>query len=146
MKNYLFAGVLCVFLSGCLVAPFVVSPIVTGVLMWKQGEARKYYKEDLRQVNRAVRLSLKELGHQISSEEQTEDGYSLVAGSDDKFKIKIVKIKQNITEVKCRINIMGDKPYAELLYAEIDAHTDVVDFDDEGRPTKSRRRLRPLQN
>ena len=36
----------CFFIFGCAVTPFVQGPIITGIIMWKQGEARKYYNED----------------------------------------------------------------------------------------------------
>jgi hypothetical protein len=112
--------------------------------MWKEGEAKKYYKEEYKTIHRAVKISLRDLNYEIKSEEDRKDGCYIVAGTEDKLKIKIVKVKDEITEVKIRINFMGDKPYAELLYAEIDANTSVIEYDQDGKPTKARRRiLRP---
>ena len=31
---------------------------------------------------------------------------------------------------------MGDKPYAELFYTQIDANTNVINYDEKGIPTK----------
>ena len=78
------------FVCGCSVAPFLVGPIITGVVMWKQGEAKKYYNEDLIIIYRATKNSLKELDHQIHSDEKTKDGYFLTAGEKNKFKIPIL--------------------------------------------------------
>ncbi len=138
IKALISSVLLCI--SGCAFAPFVVSPIVTGVLMWKEGEAKKYYKEELRVMVRSVKLALAELKHPIHKESNTKEGVYIEAGEGDKFKIKVNRVKDGITEVRCRINIMGDKPYAELLYAEIDSFTGTIDYDEEGKPTKLRKR------
>lgn len=122
--------------SGCAVVPFVQGPIVTGIIMWKQGEAHKYYHENLKTIYRATKNALRDLDHKIVSDEAVKGGYKIVAGNKDKFKIYIREAKPHITDVSVRINFMGDKPYAELLYAQIDANTNVVNYDDKGIPTK----------
>lgn len=138
---------LSVLMAGCGVSPFLVSPIVTGFIIWKQGEAHKYYNEDAKVLYRATKLSLKELGHPITTDQSSGDGYYLVAGDKDKFKIKIRSVKPHISEVAVRINLMGDRPYAELLYSQIDANTDTINYDDEGKPTKNKnRRIRRSAN
>lgn len=131
---------LFLFFSGCVAAPFI-SPIVTGIIVWKGGEAHKYYNEEAHTLYRATKTSLKELDHPIFKDEKTKDGgYYIVAGNDDKFKIAIRNVKPHITDVKIRINFMGDKPYAELIYGKIDSNTNTIDFDDQGRPTKNKQR------
>lgn len=128
-------------IGGCAAAPFIVSPIVTGVIMWKEGEARKYYNEEAHTMYRATKISLKDLDHPIIKDESDKKGgYSLTAGEGDKFHITIRQVKPHIAEVKVRINFMGDKPYAELLYRQIDSNTNTIDFDDQGRPTKRKQR------
>ena len=62
----------------------------------------------------------------------------------DKFKIYIREAKPHISDVSVRINLMGDKPYAELLYAQIDANTNVVNYDDKGLPTKLTTQFRKI--
>lgn len=124
------------FVSGCEVAPFV-SPIVTGVVMWYEGEAHKYYHEEPQVLYRATKLALGELDHQIAKDQaQKNGGYYLVAGTEDRFKITIRKVKPHISEVSIRVNFMGDKPYAELVYKHIDNYINTIDFDEQGRPTK----------
>lgn len=132
--------------SGCSVAPFIASPIVTGVVMWYQGEAHKYYNEEARTLYRATKIALRELNHPITKDESTKDGgFYLIAGDKDRFKIVIRQVKPHITEVKVRINFMGDKPYAELLYSQIDLNTNSIEFNDEGLPTKNKLRRRSSQ-
>lgn len=142
MKKLLLFACLCLpFSSGCTVAPLLISPIVTGVIMWKDGEAHKYYNEESHTLYRATKISLKELNHPIAKDEPSKDGsYSILAGEGDKFHIYIRQVKPHITEVRVRVNFMGDKPYAELLYRQIDSNTNTIDFDDQGKPTK--RKLR----
>lgn len=123
----------------CTVVPFIASPIVTGVTMWYEGEAHKYYNEEARTLYRATKIALKELDHPIIKDEPIKNGgYYFVAGEKDRFRIVIRQVKPHITEVKVRINIMGDKPYAELLYRQIDLNTSSIEFDNEGKPTKNK--------
>lgn len=137
---------LTLLISGCTVAPFIASPIVTGVVMWYEGEAHKYYNEEARTLYRATKIALKDLDHPITKDEPNRDGgYYIVAGDKDRFKIVIRQVKPHITEVKVRINFMGDKPYAELLYRQIDLNTNSIEFDDEGKPTKNKLRHRISQ-
>lgn len=130
---------LCFFISllaGCSVVPFVQGPIVTGIVMWKQGEAHKYYRENLKTMYRSTKNALKELNCKIISDQTVRDGYKIVAGDKDKFKIYIREAKPHICDVCVRINLMGDKPYAELFYTQIDANTNVINYDEKGIPTK----------
>lgn len=145
-KLLIFLTLLSLSLSGCAVAPFIVSPIVTGVVMWHNGEAHKYYNEEARTLYRATKIALKELNHPITKDQPDQDGgFLLVAGDKDRFKIVIRQVKPHITEVKVRINFMGDKPYAELLYSQIDLNTNSIEFNDEGIPTKNKLRRRSSQ-
>lgn len=150
MKKLLLFAYLCLpclsFFAGCAAAPMLISPIVTGVVMWNDGEAHKYYNEEAHTLYRATKTSLKELDHLILKDESLKGGgYYIVAGNDDKFKIVIRQVKPHITEVKIRINLMGDKPYAELVYGQIDLNTNTIDFDDQGKPTKRRQRRQNVQ-
>lgn len=142
-KLFLFSALFLIFFTGCSAAPFIVSPIVTGVIMWKEGEAHKYYNEEASTLYRATKMALKDLEHPIIKDEPSSDGgYYLVAGNEDRFKITIRKVQPHIAEVKIRINFMGDKPYAELVYRSIDIHNNSIDFDEQGKPTKRKPRLK----
>lgn len=135
-KLCLFLMLFSFLLTGCEVVPFV-GPIVTGVVMWNEGEARKYYNEEPHTLYRSTKLALADLKLPIMKDEPARDGgHYLVAGDDDRFKINIRTVKPHITEVRVRVNFMGDKPFAELLYKHIDEHTNTIEFDDQGRPTK----------
>jgi hypothetical protein len=139
MKKFI---ILLIFLlSGCAVPPFV-SGIVTGVITWEAGKARKFYTEDTVVMQRATFLSLKNLGYKVKKFEPRKDGaYIVVAGGktsillrEDRFAITIKKAKPKITELSMRINYLGDQPYAELIYKEIDNNIFVINYDDSGKP------------
>lgn len=139
MKKLFFFAFLSIFIAGCD-PTMLVSPIVTGVIIWKDGEAHKYYNDDTSVIYRATKSSLKELGYEIIKDEPTKDGYYIVAGKEDRFKITIRKAKNHISEVKIRVNFMGDKPYAELVYRQIDTNTNSIYYDEQGKPTRHMRR------
>lgn len=128
------------FFASCSPATMFISPIVTGVILWKEGEAHKYYNDDIKVIYRSTKSALKDLGYEITKDESRKEGYYIVAGKEDRFKISILKTKPHITEVKIRVNFMGDKPYAELVYRQIDTNTDSIYFDEQGRPTKITRK------
>lgn len=131
----------CPTFLGCAAAPFIISPIVTGVIVWKEGEARKYYNEGLDSICRSTKSSLKEFDLAILEDKTLENGdYYIVAGDKNRFKITIREVKPKITEVKIRVGFMGDKPYAELLYDQIDLNSNSIEFDEQGKPVKRKAR------
>ncbi len=124
---------------GCEAVPFV-GPIVTGVVMWVEGEAHKYYNNDTDVLYRATKRSLRELNIPITKDRPGNNGnYHIVAGDEDRFSINIRRAKQGISEVKIRVNFMGDKPYAEMIYSRIDTSLDRIDFDN-GIPSRNGRK------
>lgn len=138
MKNFsLMMLFLCIFFGGCAAAPFVITPIVTGVIYWKEGEARKYYAEDSFVLHRAAVLALQQLDQPITSDVKNTDlSYSITGGDSHKVKISIKAVRKHISEVRIRVNFMGDKPFAEMLYKQIDANTSTIEYDADGYPTK----------
>jgi hypothetical protein len=126
--------------SGCALTPFLeplASPIVTGVTMWVNGLGRRFYNEEALVLYRATKISLRELDYPISTAETGKNGgYYIIAGEKDKFYITIRKVKPHITEVSIRINFMGDQPYANMIFNQIDLNTNTIEFDPHGVPTK----------
>jgi hypothetical protein len=122
-----------IFLSnGCNFVPSLASPIVTGVVAWKSGQAHKYYEFNYHIMRDVVVRSLQELNIEIINEDFFQEKcYKITAGKDDKFKIKISEVKHGICRVSIRINFMGDKEYAELLYKQIDKQTNIIIFSDD---------------
>lgn len=120
--------------SGCAVAPFI-GPVVTGVVMWAGGEAHKYYDAEADHAYRSTKLALKELNLPITQDELRKDGYYIQAGENDRFKITIKKNSPHITLISIRVNFMGDKPFAELIYKTIDGKMDIIEFSN-GHPVK----------
>jgi hypothetical protein len=142
MKKFtlIFCLIAALFTTGCAAFnPFsLASPIVTGVVMWKDGEAVKYYNEETDPMHRSVKAALKDLNLPVSKDEAVKDGYYIVAGDKDRFKIHILTVRPHITKVSIRVNFMGDKPYAELVYKTTDTFVDTIDFNN-GRPVKGER-------
>jgi hypothetical protein len=48
----------------------------------------------------------------------------------------IQKADKNITKLNIRINYLGDKEFAELIYKKVDEQIDIIEFDPQGNPTK----------
>lgn len=136
MRKLTIFMLLFLFLSGCGME-FLVSPIVAGVVRWIEGEAHKYYNYDSETLYRAVKHAAKELNYEIQDDKKLENGnYKVVVGENDRFKISIDRVENNVTRVSIRINIMGDKPYAELFYEKIDEQVNIIEFDINGIPIK----------
>ena len=102
--------------------PDLISPIITGVVIWQEGEAHKYYNFNSDIVYRASKHALKEMELEITKDEPDleKHNYHIIAGNNDKFSINIMQIEKNIKDLKLRVNFMGDKPYAELFYKKVD--------------------------
>ena len=138
MKKLLTILIFSIFLSplmiGCEAVPFI-SPIVTGVIMWVEGEAHKFYPYDADVVYRASKRALEDMGMEINKDEvKNNGGYYLNAGKEDRFKINVDNAKEDISELRLRINTMGDKDYAELFYSKVDDQLSTIRFNENGEP------------
>jgi len=124
--------------AGCGGGPeILIGPIVAGVIYWKNGEATKYYANDYASVSRATSRALTEMGLPIKKKQESSNSVYIIAGENDRFKIHVEYVEPNITRLRCRINFMGDKPYAELMYRKVDEEVSIIEFDDEGNPTRN---------
>lgn len=124
-KKFLLAT--CLFFAGCaIMAP--IAPIVSLGIMWVNGEAAKYYATDIDIVHQATKNVLDEFKLKIIEEKAENNSVYIKAGDDDKFKITIVATRENVTKLLIRVNIMGDKAYAELLYRHIDEQPGIRQF------------------
>lgn len=123
------------FLSGCQFIP-LFSPIVTGIVIWHEGQANKYYEMDILTMQRCVKNSLHDLEIKIANIQKTKKGYYLQASNKDNFYIKIESVKKNITNVAIRVNTFGNKSYTELLYQKIDDNLGIIYYNQEGKVVK----------
>jgi hypothetical protein len=129
MLKWILAAFLLVGVVGCeFIAP--IGPIVQLGIMWVEGEAHKYYNTDQETIHQATLVALKELDLVVNKEESSNDGETIYinAGDKDRFKIKIHAVREKTTKLSVRVDIMGDKPYAEMLYRHVDKQKDVVQF------------------
>ncbi len=107
------------------------SAAIQGYIMWKQGEATKYYFADEDVLYRAVEKSAKDLELPVVKDGTNKKGkgYHVTVGQKDKFKIEVVQVEKNISKVSIRINVMGNKSYAELFYKTIDDNLNIIEFE-----------------
>lgn len=118
---------LVLVVSGC--AYFMaIGPIVQLGIMWIEGEAHKYYNTDLPTMVGAVKAALKELELPITHEEKKGNTVYMKAGNKDRFGIKLHMVRPKTTKLSIRVNIMGDKPYTEMIYRHVDKQTGVEQF------------------
>jgi len=150
MKKFILFSMFLVFLAGCTaaIAPIAggAGAIVQGYIMWKEGEATKYYNTDVDTVYRAVKHAANQLNLKLVNDDQNknEKGYHLKVGDKDKFKIKILP-KDKVTELCIRVNFTGDKSYAELFYKTVDDDLNTIQFKN-GKPVKERPKLLHRRN
>ena len=123
-------------LTGCAGPELFIAPIVNGIIMWKEGEAHKYYEYNSDIVYRAAKHALDDMNLDISRNDPITANreYYMIAGENDRFKINIIPHELSICRLSVRINFMGDKPYAELFYKKIDEWLSNIEFDQDGRP------------
>lgn len=126
--RYLIMAIALLFgVGGCqFINP--IGPIIQLGVFWMEGEAHKYYNADQATVHRAVKDSLSELGLPLIREEVKGGTIHIRAGDDDRFKIKIVSVKPKVTKLSIRVNVFGDRPFAELIYRHVDRKPGVQDF------------------
>lgn len=105
-----------------------ITPIVQLGIYWKEGEAIKYYAADQETLYAATKKALEKYKLPITSEDVKDRTKYIKAGDDDKFKIKVVAVRDNVSKLCIRVNTFGDKPYAELIYTHIDNDPTVPKF------------------
>ena len=76
----------------------------------------------------AVKSALKELELPIKHEEKKGDTVYIKAGEGDRFSIKLHAVRPKTTKLSIRVNIMGDHPYAEMIYRHVDKQAGVEQF------------------
>ncbi len=105
-----------------------ISPIISIGIMWYQGEAAKYYSTDQEIIHLATKNVLNEFKIPIISESVSGNIIYIKAGDDDRFKIKIISVREKVTKLAVRVNTFGDKPYVEMIYRHVDKEKNVEQF------------------
>lgn len=113
---------------GCEVVPFI-GPAINAFVAWKDGEANAYFANDGSTAYYAMKRTLSDLEYPITTDESKGVGdYYLVADTNDRFKITIDQVEPYTTRISIRVNFMGDKPYAELIYKKLATQLDIIDY------------------
>lgn len=117
----------CLFGMGCQYFN-PVGPIIQAGIYWIEGEGHKYYNTEEPILRQATLEVLEELKIPVVKEVDQQGYHFILAGDDDKFKIKVRPVRENITKLSIRVNTFGDKPFAELIYRHVDAKAGVKTF------------------
>jgi len=120
------AGVM--LFAGCEAMP-IVNPSISLYIKWLEGEADCYFAADREAAYRATKRSLTTLGYTVTKDEIERSGdHTIVAGGNDRFKIKVELVEPYVTRISIRVNFIGDKPYAELIYRQVIDQLDVIEY------------------
>lgn len=133
MKNMIFFAIFGIFLSGCQFIG-LLSPVATGIVVWKDGRAYKYYDIDEAVVCRAVRRSCKDLGLRLVDDKPSKHGRYMLYYGKDSLSFYIKGIRGGITEASLRVNTFGNKPYCEMIFDKIDDSLCLIEYDSAGKP------------
>jgi hypothetical protein len=113
-------------LSGCAALPFLsflpmAGSAYEGYVVWKSGEATKYYAFDLDTTYQAVMQASDQLKLEATLiKSAPKEGYSLETKGNVPMHIDILPLEQSVTTVVIRIPTFGDKHYVELFYRLVD--------------------------
>ena len=92
-----------------------------GYVVWKSGEATKYYAFDLDMTYQAVMRASDQLKLEATVINSTpKEGYSLETKGNVPMHIDILPLEISVTTVVIRIPTFGDKYYVELFYRLVD--------------------------
>lgn len=136
MKKIVALMLFVAILSGCSFVGFL-SPIVTGVVIWKEGRAHKYYDLDVDVVHRAVRNTIREMNMTLVYDTKVSGGWDLCGRSGDNFYFSVRSARSGLCDLSLRINTFGNKSLSETIIKRVDDNLGVVNFDELGRPVKS---------
>jgi hypothetical protein len=111
------------YLTGMEAALPVVGATYQGYVVWKRGEATKYYAFDPETTYRAVMKAAAQLklGTTVTKS-LPKEGYALETGGTVPMRIEIKPVEQGVTSVIINIATFGDKNYVELFYRLVDDH------------------------
>ena len=109
---------------GCSVLPFVpvVGTVFDGYVGWKGHQAVKYYAEDVVTMRRAVLQSSQQLHLKIVRKSPDVNRNSLELKCKEPLQIEILQFEKKVTKVMIKVNLGGDKQFAEFFYHRIDAN------------------------
>ena len=134
---FLFVGL--VSLIGCNAGPEIfVGPAINAYVFWAQGEGHTYYKFNAKLVEKSLKRTANDLGYKIDKEESKDDKVTLhLSSTNNKFKVTVRKIEPEITKMSIRVDFLGDRPYAEMIFNSVEKNLNTIEFDGNGKVVKS---------
>jgi hypothetical protein len=110
----------------CAALPFfsflpVMGSAYEGYVVWKSGEATKYYAFDLDTTYQAVMRASDQLKLETTvTKSAPKEGYTIETKGNVPMSIDILPLKQGVTTVVINISTFGDKKYVELFFTLVD--------------------------
>jgi hypothetical protein len=132
-RTFLCFSLFSLLLAGCG-SPFgpILSPIFAIGIAWANGEAHKYYHADQQTVWHGVKNAANDLGFDVVDERSKGNtihcNVTDRSTSANRFKIRVIIVQPNVTKLSIRVNTMGDKEYAELIYRKVDKYPGIKTF------------------
>ena len=123
-------------LPGCSLVG-ILSPVVTGIVVWKEGRAHKYYDLEIDVLRRAVLNTMKEMGSTIVYDKKVSGGWDICSKGGDTFYFSVRKSRSGLCDLSLRVNTFGNRSLSESVIKRIDDNVGLVNYDDLGRPVKS---------
>ena len=107
-------------LSGCAALPCLTFLPITGTaydgyVVWKSGEATKYYAFDLDTTSRVVMQASDQLKLESTLTKSAKEGYFLETKGNVPMHIDILPLGKSVTTGVISIPTFGDKQYVELF-------------------------------
>jgi len=85
-------------------------------------------------------MALKELNCMVIEDRADRNSFYLKVGAEGAFTIKIYETNQQKNNIKIKVNLPVNIPYAEMVYNQIDINLNSIEYDNQGNPTKSKRK------
>lgn len=130
MRNKIFPllspFLVAILLSGCAALPCLSFLPLTGsayegYVVWKSGEATKYYAFDLDTTYRAVMRTSNQMKLEATViKSAPKERYSFETKGNVPMHIDILPLERSVTAVVISIPTFGDKHYVELFYRLVD--------------------------
>jgi Protein of unknown function (DUF3568) len=116
-----------ILLVGCIALPFI--PLVfsgagaayQGYTVWRGTESSKYYSCDFQNTCSATKQSVDKMGLEIVSFNSIEGKEcSIETKGNNHLIINVLSVEKTVSKVMIKIEMMGDRQFAEFVYKNID--------------------------
>ena len=123
-KVFAWVGLLLLSITGC--AAVVATAAVGAGILYISGEASKNYVGSVDDTHAAtVKAMTTDMGLAVLKETRDGDGWYLMSrrpGDAETVEVRIAPNGENLTQVKVRVGVLGDKDYSTKLLEAINKY------------------------